>query len=273
MIKAMLKGRALRVGCKKHHNMLIFTLIELLVVIAIIAILAAMLLPALGAAKGVAKQITCINNLKQLGLGFMSYGSDYKDYMPYTGNGSFYWSGSLLDYINVKYDGIRKGDGAQVPGAAYWRKETINQTTFACPSSNPETSPFSLTAGTYSYSSYVPTYIHPSAVKLASDYCGGWVVGADYYSYRSINKIDPNSAIMGENNYYTSSSGYNRATHIDANSLWDYGYLTVTNTAAWNYHGKKANFLFMDGHAKTYRYGTQMFYGWSYFPKTWLPIE
>jgi prepilin-type N-terminal cleavage/methylation domain-containing protein/prepilin-type processing-associated H-X9-DG protein len=59
-----------------------FTLLELLVVIAIIAILAALLLPVLNSVRRKAGQATCLNNLKQLGLGMELYLGDSDDVFP-----------------------------------------------------------------------------------------------------------------------------------------------------------------------------------------------
>ncbi len=56
-----------------------FTLIELLVVIAIIGILAAMMLPALGRAKGSGRTAVCTSNLRQIALGLAIYAQDNSD--------------------------------------------------------------------------------------------------------------------------------------------------------------------------------------------------
>ena len=59
-----------------------FTLIELLIVIAILAILVAILLPALGKARNKAREMTCFNNLKQIGIFTHLYLSEWDGYYP-----------------------------------------------------------------------------------------------------------------------------------------------------------------------------------------------
>src|ERR1700677_381503 len=66
----------------KRNKGMAFTLIELLVVIAIIAILASMLLPTLGKAKEAGQRMSCLNNLKQLGMSHSMYADDNGGFCP-----------------------------------------------------------------------------------------------------------------------------------------------------------------------------------------------
>ena len=65
-----------------------FTLIELLVVIAIIALLAAILFPVFARARENARRTSCLNNMKQIGLGLMQYTQDYDEKYPVTSSNS-----------------------------------------------------------------------------------------------------------------------------------------------------------------------------------------
>ena len=65
-----------------------FTLIELLVVVFIIGLLAALLMPAVNAARGAAQDATCKSNLRQFGLGMLSFADKHNDQYC---DGAFDW--------------------------------------------------------------------------------------------------------------------------------------------------------------------------------------
>ena len=76
-------------------------MIELLVVIAVIAILASLLLPTLGKAKGRAHTVSCLNNLRQIGLATQIYIQDHEDELPRSQHTNDSWVASLAPYLGA----------------------------------------------------------------------------------------------------------------------------------------------------------------------------
>lgn len=216
------------IGSGNRKRMTEFTLIELLVVIAIIAILAAMLLPSLNRARNVAKSSQCASNLKQIGTGVGLYVGDYNDMMPFgydsrNGYGYDYMMRfptapipAYLGYRNMKY--------------ADYMKPTAN-TVFNCPSAR------QLTEG--------------GVARDGGDYTANANILAVYYSghfgtansdYKKISQLRRLSELIivpdiSENKYsvYFDDAG----SYRDANNTYRIGYI----------HERKANMLFVDGHA------------------------
>jgi prepilin-type processing-associated H-X9-DG protein len=104
-----------------------FTLIELLVVVSTIAILAAMLLPSLQKAKETSRGAVCMNNLRQLGLAFATYASDWEGWSPKMVENVFAYPNTPKWLRILMKNGVLADPGLGKP------------TIFLCPSQKPRT--------------------------------------------------------------------------------------------------------------------------------------
>jgi prepilin-type N-terminal cleavage/methylation domain-containing protein/prepilin-type processing-associated H-X9-DG protein len=104
-----------------------FTLIELLVVIAIIAILAAILFPVFAQAREQARKISCLSNVKQIGLGTAMYVQDYDEtFLISWGDPQGTWCDLLQPYIKNGAPPAGQGSSGHTSGIFHCPSDAIN---------------------------------------------------------------------------------------------------------------------------------------------------
>lgn len=109
-----------------------FTLVELLVVVSIIALLIAILLPSLKKAREQAKLTVCMSNMKQIGLGFVYYGDEFRQQPP----PNRLPQGTSPDYADSDWWYYRHMIPRYVPSKGASQTQAAFGDVYACPSDN-----------------------------------------------------------------------------------------------------------------------------------------
>lgn len=245
---------------RKKINM--FTIVELLIVVSVIAILASLLLPALGAARDKARNLSCMNCMKSLGSAGVMYANANEDsWVPYNGGGNFKW------FQNPDF---HEALGAKTyPLAGEWALDFVRKN-FLCPDS---TRP--LADG----DAWLGSGWQRISFTYAMQYTDGDLLPgrtADEFRYFRLNKIRSASRRIAF--CETTQSGRITIWKLDPETRF---WVTGNNSgsdwfAAYRHNRNMAmNTAFFDGHVENRNYKTLIISGalWNINKMQWFPYD
>jgi len=236
-----------------------FTLIELLVVIAIIAILAAILFPVFAQAREKARAISCLSNVKQLGLGVTQYEQDFDETCPNGLNpygGGQGWAGQIYPYVKSVNVFKCPDDSTTATGSSYAYNSNVT-TANPAPANCSSAVPDGMTIAQYNSPAKTVLlaevqnstgYDVSTEITVTEGTCGGSPAGygmGQAYDPSGYNASSTDASLPGQLKWAT---GYMRGSNAPANVVDEDQF-----TNALGRHQGGSNFLMADNHAKFLR--------------------
>ena len=264
-----------------------FTLIELMVVVSIIAVLIGILLPALGGARETARVTQCLSNQRQLGIAARLYLNDHRGSMFHHHEGWVLDDGTQLDQLPSSLGAVEGGGSghseAEKPWVIFFQPYLDSREVGFCPS-DPTPRSTNLTRKLHDYNGAITSVDQepPEDSELATAEREGLTLVSyllnSVYTHKSARYAIDRSlvgfateTVIGGKQFIMFSERNSEAMNAPDNDAfgsigqddydawvgeaalvrWGEGPYAEEGWIRYNRHGKRANYVYHDGHAES----------------------